>query len=66
MIDPAGEIGLVTTGAGLSMQILDEIAARGHKPFNFCDIRTGQLRGDQRDSFARCSGSPRGHRSVRF
>jgi len=46
VIDPAGEIGLVTTGAGLSMQILDEIAARGHKPFNFCDIRTGQLRGD--------------------
>jgi succinyl-CoA synthetase beta subunit len=46
VVDPAGEIGLVTTGAGLSMQILDEIAARGHKPFNFCDIRTGQLRGD--------------------
>ncbi len=46
VIDSAGEIGLVTTGAGLSMQIIDEIAARGHKAFNFCDIRTGQLRGD--------------------
>jgi len=46
VIDPAGEIGLVTTGAGLSMQVIDEIAARGHKAFNFCDIRTGQLRGD--------------------
>jgi succinyl-CoA synthetase beta subunit len=46
VIDPDGEIGLVTTGAGLSLQILDELAARGHKAFNFCDIRTGQLRGD--------------------
>ncbi len=46
VIDPDGEIGLVTTGAGLSLQILDELAERGHKAFNFCDIRTGQLRGD--------------------
>jgi succinyl-CoA synthetase beta subunit len=46
VIDPEGEIGLVTTGAGLSLQVLDELAARGHKAFNFCDIRTGQLRGD--------------------
>ncbi len=46
VIDPEGEIGLVTTGAGLSLQMLDELAARGHKAFNFCDIRTGQFRGD--------------------
>jgi succinyl-CoA synthetase beta subunit len=46
VIDPEGEIGLVTTGAGLSLQVLDELAARGHNAFNFCDIRTGQLRGD--------------------
>ena len=45
-IDREGEIGLVTTGAGLSLQVLDELAARGHRAFNFCDIRTGQLRGD--------------------
>jgi succinyl-CoA synthetase beta subunit len=45
-IDPDGEIGLVTTGAGLSMQLIDEFAARGHSAFNFCDIRTGQMRGD--------------------
>jgi succinyl-CoA synthetase beta subunit len=46
VVDPTGEIGLVTTGAGLSMQMIDELAARGTPAFNFCDIRTGQLRGD--------------------
>jgi succinyl-CoA synthetase beta subunit len=44
-LDPEGEIGLVTTGAGLSMMLIDELAARGLKPLNFCDIRTGQMRG---------------------
>ena len=44
-LDPAGEIGLVTTGAGLSMMLIDELTARGMKPLNFCDIRTGQMRG---------------------
>jgi succinyl-CoA synthetase beta subunit len=46
VVDPDGEIGLVTTGAGLSMQIIDELAERGHPAFDFCDIRTGELRGD--------------------
>ena len=46
VVDPDGEIGLVTTGAGLSMQMLDELAERGHRAFNFCDIRTGELRGN--------------------
>jgi succinyl-CoA synthetase beta subunit len=46
VVDPDGEIGLVTTGAGLSMQMIDELEERGHPAFNFCDIRTGQLRGD--------------------
>jgi succinyl-CoA synthetase beta subunit len=45
-LDPDGDIGLVTTGAGLSMQLVDEIVGRGHHPFNFCDIRTGGFRGD--------------------
>jgi succinyl-CoA synthetase beta subunit len=45
-VDPEGEIGLVTTGAGLSMMLIDELTARGGRPLNFCDIRTGQLRGD--------------------
>jgi succinyl-CoA synthetase beta subunit len=44
-LDPHGEIGLVTTGAGLSMMLIDELTARGAKPLNFCDIRTGQMRG---------------------
>jgi succinyl-CoA synthetase beta subunit len=45
-LDPQGDIGLVTTGAGLSMQLVDEIIQRGHRPFNFCDIRTGGFKGD--------------------
>lgn len=44
-IDEGGEIGLVTTGAGLSMMLIDELVARGLKPYNFCDMRTGQMRG---------------------
>ncbi|HEY2133700.1 MAG TPA: hypothetical protein VGH36_12125, partial [Acetobacteraceae bacterium] len=44
-LDPKGQIGLVTTGAGLSMMLIDELTARGAKPLNFCDIRTGQMRG---------------------
>jgi len=44
-LDPQGEIGLVTTGAGLSMMLIDELTARGARPLNFCDIRTGQMRG---------------------
>ena len=45
-VDPKGEIGLVTTGAGLSMMLIDEMTARGGRPLNFLDIRTGLLRGD--------------------
>jgi succinyl-CoA synthetase alpha subunit/succinyl-CoA synthetase beta subunit len=45
-VDPDGEIGLLTTGAGLSMMLIDEMTARGGKPLNFCDVRTGLLRGD--------------------
>ncbi len=48
VIDQAGRVGMVTTGAGLSMMLTDELTARGLAPFNFCDIRTGQLRGDPR------------------
>lgn len=46
ILDKDGDIGLVTTGAGLSMQLVDELVARGHSPYNFCDIRTGMFRGD--------------------
>ncbi len=44
-IDPTGTIGLLTTGAGLSMMLIDELVARGAHPLNFCDIRTSMLRG---------------------
>lgn len=44
-LDPEGQIGLITTGAGLSMMLIDELTARGAKPVNFCDIRTSQMRG---------------------
>ena len=46
VVDPAGDIGLVTTGAGLSMMLIDELRARGLKPYNFLDVRTGGMRGD--------------------
>ena len=44
-LDPDGQIGLLTTGAGLSMMLIDELAAAGARPLNFCDIRTSMLRG---------------------
>jgi succinyl-CoA synthetase beta subunit len=46
VLDPGGDIGLVTTGAGLSMQLVDELIAKGHRPYNFCDIRTGGFKGN--------------------
>jgi succinyl-CoA synthetase beta subunit len=46
VVDPTGEIGLLTTGAGLSMMLIDELRAAGLKPYNFLDIRTGGLRGE--------------------
>jgi succinyl-CoA synthetase beta subunit len=46
VVDPDGEIGLLTTGAGLSMMLIDELRATGLKPYNFLDVRTSGLRGD--------------------
>lgn len=46
VVDAAGEIGLLTTGAGLSMMLIDELREAGLKPYNFLDIRTGGLRGE--------------------
>ena len=45
VVDPEGEVGLLTTGAGLSMMLIDELRSAGLRPFNFLDIRTGGLRG---------------------
>ncbi|MGE5524701.1 MAG: ATP-grasp domain-containing protein [Rhodospirillaceae bacterium] len=46
VVDPEGEIGLLTTGAGLSMMLIDELRQQDLKPYNFLDIRTGGMRGD--------------------
>ena len=46
VVDPDGEIGLLTTGAGLSMMLIDELRANHLKPYNFLDVRTGGFRGD--------------------
>jgi succinyl-CoA synthetase beta subunit len=46
VVDPEGELGLLTTGAGLSMMLIDELRAGGIRPYNFLDVRTGGLRGD--------------------
>jgi succinyl-CoA synthetase beta subunit len=46
VVDPEGEIGLLTTGAGLSMMLIDELRAADLRPYNFLDIRTGGLRGE--------------------
>jgi succinyl-CoA synthetase beta subunit len=48
VVDAEGEIGLLTTGAGLSMMLIDELRSAGLKPYNFLDIRTGGLRGETR------------------
>ncbi len=45
-VDSMGTIGLLTTGAGLSMKLIDELRAKGKRPFNFVDVRSGQLRGN--------------------
>ncbi len=44
VVDPKGDIGLLTTGAGLSMMLIDEMRDAGLKPYNFLDVRTGGLR----------------------
>ncbi|HEV8519187.1 MAG TPA: ATP-grasp domain-containing protein [Burkholderiales bacterium] len=46
VVDPDGDIGLLTTGAGLSMMLIDELRTVGLKPYNFLDVRTGGFRGD--------------------
>ena len=45
-LDPSGVVGMVTTGAGLSMMLVDQLADAGVSAFNFCDMRTGQMKGD--------------------
>lgn len=42
-IDPEGDIGLLTTGAGLTMTVIDLITHLGGRPINFADVRTGSM-----------------------
>ena len=46
VLDPYGQIGFITTGAGATMMLLDAFAEKGASVFNFADVRTGGLRGD--------------------
>jgi succinyl-CoA synthetase beta subunit len=45
-LDAAGTVGLISTGAGGTMLLADLIRARGGRPANFVDLRTGGMRGD--------------------
>jgi succinyl-CoA synthetase beta subunit len=44
-LDPRGFVGLITTGAGASMVLVDLLADAGLRPINFCDIRSGSFKG---------------------
>jgi succinyl-CoA synthetase alpha subunit/succinyl-CoA synthetase beta subunit len=45
VLNPQGRVGLVTTGAGGSMHLIDRLAEAGLEPIDFCDLRTGRPRG---------------------
>jgi succinyl-CoA synthetase beta subunit len=45
-LNPQGSVGLLTTGAGLTMATIDELIDRNIEPINFADMRSGQLKGD--------------------
>jgi succinyl-CoA synthetase beta subunit len=42
-LDPHGDIGLITTGAGGTMLTIDLLSRRGGRPINFADVRTGRI-----------------------
>jgi succinyl-CoA synthetase alpha subunit len=45
ILNPEGRVGLVTTGAGGSMHLIDRLHEAGLDPIDFCDLRTGRPRG---------------------
>ncbi|WP_209124576.1 ATP-grasp domain-containing protein [Alkalihalobacillus sp. BA299] len=45
-LNSKGTVGLLSTGAGLTMAIIDELQSRNIEPINFSDVRSGQLKGD--------------------
>jgi succinyl-CoA synthetase beta subunit len=46
VLDSDGDVGLITTGAGASLMVIDLLRAAGLRPIDFCDIRTGGFRGN--------------------
>ena len=42
-LDPGGDVGLLSTGAGLTMTVIDLLKERGARPMNFVDLRTGGM-----------------------
>lgn len=46
VLDSTGDIALLTSGAGLAMKLIDELALCGGRPYNFLDLRGGQMKGD--------------------
>jgi succinyl-CoA synthetase beta subunit len=63
-LDAGGDVGLLTTGAGASMLLVDLLREVGLRPVNFCDVRASGLR----RSPARLVGTLRrigAHRALR-
>lgn len=49
ILDAAGEVALINTGAGAGLFLLDELRRRGIQPFNFSDVRmAGVMRQPER------------------
>ena len=46
-LDPDGFTGLLSTGAGASMMVVDLLSDAGARPINFCDFRSGRAQGAQ-------------------
>jgi succinyl-CoA synthetase beta subunit len=44
-LDGQGDVGLITTGAGASMVLIDLLEDAGLRPIDFCDIRSGSFKG---------------------
>ncbi|UED84691.1 ATP-grasp domain-containing protein [Streptomyces profundus] len=44
-LDPDGDVGLLSTGAGASMLVADLLTESGVRPVNFCDLRSGRTAG---------------------
>ncbi len=42
-VDPEGDVGLLSSGAGLTMTVMDLIRRQGGRPINFVDLRTGSV-----------------------